>query len=326
MKPALSVLIPVLNGMPYLPEMLASLEAQTFRDFEVVLWDNGSTDGTVECAQHWLPGRVPGRVVCGIPLPLHECLARMVSETPSALCARMDADDIALPDRFAKQVAFLESHPDCDGVGGQMDLVNARSETIGMAMATPLSHPAILLTMFWRNAMPHPAMIFRRDAALSAGNYCANKPIEDYDLWLRMCLRGQLANLSEVVLKYRVHEASVCAREAQAGVLLPKMHECAARHSAALFDIGAQEMMAVLSRKKLLSLPLLEHLLASVSERARISKAALRSLPEFHAAGRAVCHRRDLLTRIYLAALETRAQGKSVTTMIWDKVRAKPAH
>ena len=323
MKPALTVIIPVLNGMPYLPEMLASLAAQTFRDFEVVLWDNGSTDGTVAEAEKWLPGRLPGRVVAGVPLPLHECLARMVRESTSELCARMDADDLAHPERFARQVAFLAGHPECDGVGGQMELVNERSEKIGLAAAAPLGHAAVLLTMFWRNAMPHPAMVFRRTAALAAGNYSAHKPVEDYDLWLRMCLRGRLANLPEMVLQYRVHATSVCAGEARAGQLVQKMHECAARHSSALFDIVAPEMLALLARRKFLSVFPLEHLLTSVARRAGVARADLRRTPEFHAAGRAVCHRRDLFTRMYLAILETHARGQSLTGMILHKLHVR---
>jgi glycosyltransferase involved in cell wall biosynthesis len=319
----ITVLIPALNGMPYLRETLDSLDVQTFRDFEVLLWDNGSTDGTVVEAQKWIPSRLPGRVVTGAPLPLHECLARMVEAAQTEFCARIDADDIALPDRFEKQAAYLQSHPDCAGVGGQMELINEQTETIGMADPAPTSYPGILFTLFWRNAMPHPAMMFRRHAVLATGNYCANQPVEDYDLWLRMCLCGQLANLPDVVLKYRVHDASVCAREKQAGTLIQKMHECAASHSLELFGIKEREMKDILARRKFCNLPALGHLLKSVSERSGISKATLCRLPEYRAAGRAVCHRTDLLTRIYLAVLETRAAGKSVTRMVVDKLNAK---
>ena len=96
----LSVVLPVLNAMPYLPEALASLEAQTFRDFEVCLWDNGSTDGSAEEARRWIPGRLPGRVVTGRPLPLHECLATMVEEAQTEFVVRMDGDDLIAPNKL----------------------------------------------------------------------------------------------------------------------------------------------------------------------------------------------------------------------------------
>jgi len=86
----ITVIIPILNAMPYLPEALASLEAQTFRDFEVCLWDNGSADGSVEEAMRWIPKRLPGGVVTGNPLPHHRCLGRMVEEDWGAWRSRTD--------------------------------------------------------------------------------------------------------------------------------------------------------------------------------------------------------------------------------------------
>jgi glycosyltransferase involved in cell wall biosynthesis len=102
--PTVTVIIPVLNAMPYLTEALASLEAQTFKDFEVCLWDNGSTDGSMEEAKRWIPAILPGRVVTGRPLPLHECLAAMVEDARTEFIARMDGDDVCLPKRFEKQI------------------------------------------------------------------------------------------------------------------------------------------------------------------------------------------------------------------------------
>jgi glycosyltransferase EpsE len=104
MSSSLTVILPVLNAIPYLHEALASLKAQTFKDFEVCLWDNGSTDGSVEEARRWIPERLPGRVVIGNPLHLQECLARMVEEAKTEFVARMDGDDICMPDRFQQQI------------------------------------------------------------------------------------------------------------------------------------------------------------------------------------------------------------------------------
>ena len=100
-------LIPVLNGMPYISETLASIEAQTYQNWEVLVWDNGSTDGTLEELEKWIPTRLPGRIITGEPLSLGDSLARMVEECKTELCARIDADDINLPERLEKQVAFF---------------------------------------------------------------------------------------------------------------------------------------------------------------------------------------------------------------------------
>jgi glycosyltransferase involved in cell wall biosynthesis len=114
-----TVIIPILNAMPFLPEALASLEAQTFKDFEVCLWDNGSIDCSVEEARRWIPCRLKGRVVTGNPLPLHECLARMVGEAQTEFVARMDGDDVCLPQRFEKQMAAMRGDSGLAAVGGR---------------------------------------------------------------------------------------------------------------------------------------------------------------------------------------------------------------
>src|SRR2546423_15058679 len=103
--------------MPYLPLTLASIEAQTFTDWEILAWDNSSTDGSLEELQRWIPSRLPGRIVSGDPLPLGACLARMVSESPSEYLARIDADDLNFPDRLAKQLEVI-GPPPAGVVGG----------------------------------------------------------------------------------------------------------------------------------------------------------------------------------------------------------------
>ena len=73
----------VKNGMPYLPETLASIEAQTYRDWEIVVWDNGSTDGTLDELRRWIPSRLAGRVIYGNPLSLGTSLAKLVETARS---------------------------------------------------------------------------------------------------------------------------------------------------------------------------------------------------------------------------------------------------
>jgi glycosyltransferase involved in cell wall biosynthesis len=208
--PNVTVIIPVLNSMPYLPEALASLESQTFRDFEVILWDNGSSDGSLEEARRWIPRRLPGEVVSGTPLPLQECLARMVRQSKTELVARMDGDDVCLPDRLQSEVDFLMDNPSCAVVGGQMELIDENGRSIGKAQRLPQFPHEIFFSFLFRNPVAHPTVLFRRNAILDAGNYTAPKPIEDYDLWMRVGKSFQLANLPLTVLKYRRHENAVC--------------------------------------------------------------------------------------------------------------------
>ena len=100
-------IIPVLNTAPYLEECLESIYKQTYQNFEVIAWDNGSTDESVTILKKWIPDIIPGRVVTDKPLPLNECLSAMVQMSSTPLCARMDGDDICELNRLEKQVAFL---------------------------------------------------------------------------------------------------------------------------------------------------------------------------------------------------------------------------
>lgn len=208
--PQITVLMPVLNGMPYLPQALASLHAQDCRDFEVLLWDNGSTDGSVEEAGTWIPSRIAGRVITGEPLPLHLCLARMMEMAGTTFCARMDADDIALPVRFSSQLEAFRRRPHLAVVGGQCINIDAEGREMERQDRLPVQHDQIVTHMLARSAMTHPAVMFRRNAVLESGNYSFPKPVEDLDLYLRIVRNFEVRNLPVPVLKYRLHDSSVC--------------------------------------------------------------------------------------------------------------------
>ena len=210
MGSCLTVLLPVLNAMPYLPEALASLEAQTFRDFEVCLWDNGSADGSVEEARRWIPGRLPGRVVTERPLPLHKCLATMVEEARTEFVARMDGDDVSMPQRFEWQIAALLGDSGLGIVGGRCPLIDMEGRDLDSSHPCPLTHEDIISEMMVRSALTHPALMFRRAAILEAGNYARPKPVEDLDLYFRMSGICRFRNLDRVVLNYRIQPNSIC--------------------------------------------------------------------------------------------------------------------
>ena len=203
-------LLPVRNGMPFLPETLASIEAQTYPDWEILAWDNGSTDGTVETLHEWIPSRLPGRVVTDQPTGLGASLALMMNAVETEFCARIDADDVNLPDRLEKQMAFLAAHPEIAAVGAQANRIDAEGQEYGPFVVRPTRHDDIVHWMLFRNPMIHPAMTFRRSAVLEAGNYrdVGRINIEDMDLWLRLAVRHKLANLDDFLLKYRVHDGS----------------------------------------------------------------------------------------------------------------------
>lgn len=120
------------------------------------------------------------------------------------LCARMDSDDICLPDRFEKQLAYLEAHPECDIVGGQMTEFIETSDNIVGRREVPLSNDEIYQFMKSRCALNHVTVMFRKEAVLKVGNYQDWFWNEDYYLWVRMMMNHCVfANIPDVAVNVR---------------------------------------------------------------------------------------------------------------------------
>ena len=246
----ITVIIPILNAMPYLAEAMASLESQSRRDFEVCLWDNGSTDGSVEEARRWIPARLKGRVVSGNPLPLHECLARMVQDARTEFIARMDGDDVCFPDRFEKQIQYLNQNPDVSVLGAQCLPIDARGNQLHEPLHFPESFVGVLSKFMIGNAVLHPSVVFRKSSILEAGNYkLYEKPCEDLDLWLRVASHHKITSLPDQLLKYRLHESSVTGKAKQAKLLETHVLNCLKRHTRNLFGIDPEDYSRLRSKR-----------------------------------------------------------------------------
>lgn len=242
MSPRVTWLIPIRNGMPYLPETLASIEAQTYQNWEVLAWDNGSTDGTSEELRKWIPERLPGRIVTSIPLTVGASLARMVEQCKTELCARIDADDINLPERLEQQVAFLERYPEVAVVGSQAYRIDSSGKTIEKFTKVPLRHRDILDLFLAYNVVLHSSVLFRRSAILAVGNYRDLPNVEDYDLWLWVASRYQLANLDRCLIKHRIHERSTTEKARKQARLVQLTNECLVKHAPALYGCSTKEI------------------------------------------------------------------------------------
>jgi glycosyltransferase involved in cell wall biosynthesis len=210
--PLISVCMPVYNAQRYLEEAVESILGQTFRDFEFLIIDDGSTDRSLAILKRYAAQdtriRLSSKANAGHTVRLNE----MLHQARGDLIARMDADDVALPERFARQVDFLRSHPEVDLVGGAQEHISAKGYHL-FVYREPLEHREIQESAL-AGICPicHPSVMMRRNAVLAVGGYRVElMPAEDFDLWLRMGERGLLANLPEVITRYRVHESSVSA-------------------------------------------------------------------------------------------------------------------
>ena len=210
--PDVSVLMPVYNAMPYLRAACAGILDQTGVDFEFIALNDASTDGSGE----YLDGLNDARMrvvhlpkagyVVNLNIGLGLCRAPLV--------ARMDADDVSLPGRLARQVAFLHDNPDAVAVGCQAETID-RDDRVTGVLSYDTSDLMIRHRLLSNAHLPHPGVMYRRHAVLDAGGYNADfMPCEDYDLWCRLAERGRLANLDETFLRYRTHSANISVTRA----------------------------------------------------------------------------------------------------------------
>lgn len=210
MPPRVTWLLPVRNGEQYLERTLISIAGQDYADHAhtVYAWDDGSTDGTADILRKWIGREVPGRIIGSTHLGLGRALAQLTVSAQTELLARIDADDIAEPDRIRRQVEYLCEHRKVGVLGTQMKSIDGQE--------TLTHHPTDDAELRWAlrftNPVSHPSVMLRRSAVLEAGNYRDLPPgNEDYDLWVRMALIVRFATIDQPLLRYRLHDDSVTA-------------------------------------------------------------------------------------------------------------------
>jgi len=209
--PAISVVMPVFNTEAYLARAVQSVLAQTFSDFEFVILDDGSSDASVRIVQEFAENDDRIRF-----FPLEHrgyvsLLRRGLNHCRGDFVARMDSDDISLPQRFEKQISYLRQHPEVVALGSRVELIDpygSRVEKPTHKITHEEIETELLNGVGW--AMVHPTVMMRRDALLKVGGYREDLMVsEDLDLFLRLAEVGRLENLPDVLLQYRQHLGSV---------------------------------------------------------------------------------------------------------------------
>jgi glycosyltransferase involved in cell wall biosynthesis len=203
--PAVSVVMAVLNGAAFLDQAVASIRRQSFADFEFVIVDDGSVDQTGDILARHAAEDARLRILRQAHAGLVPSLNRGIEAAAAPLVARMDADDLAEPQRLARQVALLAAEPQVVVVGSNYVVVDAagnRRETSRL----PTTPEAIRAALPASNPLAHPTVMMRRATVMAAGGYRrAFLQCEDYDLWLRLAERHDLRNIDEPLLLYRQH-------------------------------------------------------------------------------------------------------------------------
>lgn len=216
MNPTVSVLVPVYNGMPYLPDALKSVLRQTWSDFEVVVVDDASTDDSWTAIQAITDRDSRVRAVRNeTNLGLPGALNRGMELSRGKWIARQDQDDLCDPRRLERQLAFLRAHADVKLLFSDARIVDAEGRPRGRRRTVTRPEEA-RWDLCFRCNFPHSSAIFARATALSLGGYRNVHACEDWDLWSRFAEVAEVASLRAPLMKYRVHERSMMGVENKA--------------------------------------------------------------------------------------------------------------
>jgi len=209
--PKVTILMSVYNGERYLREAIDSILNQTFRDFEFLIINDGSTDRTKEILDSYKDPRI--RVINNEKnIGLTKSLNKGLRLAKGEYIARMDADDISLPERLSTQAIFLDAHPDIGALGSAVQIINGCGIQSSV-LRFPADHGFLRWCLCFYDPIPHPSAMMRKKAMEQVGGYASDMMYaQDYDLWRRLSVVTRLATLPDVLLYLRKHEESLTER------------------------------------------------------------------------------------------------------------------
>jgi glycosyltransferase involved in cell wall biosynthesis len=208
--PSISVCMPVYNAERFVAEAVESILNQTLGDFEFLIVDDGSTDGSRRILEGYAARdpriRLVSRPNTGLVIALNEMLAA----ARGAFIPRTDADDVAMPERFERQASYLRAHPEVLALGTRVLVIDPEGAPL-TEMCEQQSHEEIdRAQLGGLVVICHPTVMARAEVLRRVGGYRPETfPAEDLDLWLRLAEIGRLANLPEALVKYRQHLQSI---------------------------------------------------------------------------------------------------------------------
>jgi glycosyltransferase involved in cell wall biosynthesis len=210
--PKISVVMPAYNAATHLDEAVSSILGQTFRDFEFIIINDGSTDATASILKRYAEIDSRIQVYHQENQGMISALNRGCRLARGQYIARMDADDVSLPHRFERQLEYIERHPQIGILGTWI----CRLENEGSVMRTwcpPTNSRILKWTHFFGVGMCHPSVLMRREVIEKVNFYRPDAVLaDDWDLWLRASAITEFGNVPEVLLKYRVWHGSASQR------------------------------------------------------------------------------------------------------------------
>lgn len=219
----ITIILPVYNGERYLREAIDSVLSQTYRDFELWVCNDGSTDGTVSIVDSYTDPRVK-RIDNPQNMGLVATLNRAFAMVESPFIARMDDDDLWHENKLELQMALLESRPDVGVCGtsihkfGDLDAIHI----------FPEESDALKVGLLFYCMMSHPSVVYRRSMLVETGlSYRKDYfPAEDYKMWIDVLQYSNIYNIQQPLVEYRQHGGQICReRQEEQAALDRRLHE-----------------------------------------------------------------------------------------------------
>jgi len=214
-EPLVSVVVPSYNHEVYIEECILSIVNQTYKNIEVIVLDDGSTDHSREILQRL-------QKQYGFILEFQEnqgvakTMNRLFGMTHGKYVTGSASDDFLMTDKIEKQVRFLEANPEYDMVFGKVYFVDEKSKIIeGFRIFEPFDEPVKYIPfdlLIQNNRIPAPTMTVRRNIWEKVGGYDESAIIEDFDLWLKIAYNGKIAYLNDYFAYYRWHLKNASAQ------------------------------------------------------------------------------------------------------------------
>lgn len=237
-NPQISVVMPVHNALPFLSDSIGSILAQSFTDFEFVILDDASTDGSVELLREWsLRDQRINLYESKKRLGLSGSSNTVMAKARLPLVARMDADDVAHPDRLRRQWKIIQSCPDVAVIGTLCNGIDASGREVRPRDRWRLVRRSVHVPF------PHGSAMFRREVFDRVGGYdeSANGG-EDEDLFLKMARHGRVLTLPDILYSYRYHAGNATLHNGKRAVSENHSHNGDAL--AAFYMLGAMRLWA----------------------------------------------------------------------------------
>jgi glycosyltransferase involved in cell wall biosynthesis len=206
--PKISVLMPIYKDHRFLDQAIESILSQTYKDFELIIICDDPDEDIFRILNSYQKKDNRIKIFYQNRLGLIASLNLGCMLSKGQYIARMDADDICLPNRLKTQLDFFESHPEIGIAGTWIQQIDEKGHYI-RDIQFPTSHNAIRFELIFSDCIAHPTVMMRKEIAEILGYRHDASLCEDYDLWARACLRTKIANMSEVLLKYRIHDQNV---------------------------------------------------------------------------------------------------------------------